>query len=136
MFGGCLSHRLTRGWPHRNHAAPSWSAGTVAMAGIFMRQPLMLLMTGLLAAASIAIALVASSLERPPATETTDSASVLAVYRFYEAVNDMISTGDPTSLHQFVHPDLHDLDARSEEHTSELQSPCNTISRLLLEKKK
>jgi hypothetical protein len=81
------------------------------MAGIFMRQPLMLLMTGLLAAASIAIALVASSLERPPATETTDSASVLAVYRFYEAVNDMISTGDPTSLHQFVHPDLHDLDA-------------------------
>src|SRR2546426_3629786 len=28
------------------------------------------------------------------------------------------------------------LDARSEEHTSELQSPCNLVCRLLLEKKK
>src|SRR2546426_6589065 len=30
----------------------------------------------------------------------------------------------------------HDLAARSEEHTSELQSPCNLVCRLLLEKKK
>src|SRR5256885_9735689 len=30
----------------------------------------------------------------------------------------------------------HELDARSEEHTSELQSPCNLVCRLLLEKKK
>src|SRR5256885_10786120 len=31
---------------------------------------------------------------------------------------------------------LHDgLDLRSEEHTSELQSPCNLVCRLLLEKK-
>src|SRR5256885_3779929 len=28
-----------------------------------------------------------------------------------------------------------DADARSEEHTSELQSPCNLVCRLLLEKK-
>src|SRR5688500_20082360 len=28
------------------------------------------------------------------------------------------------------------VDARSEEHTSELQSPCNLVCRLLLEKKK
>src|SRR5256885_5854221 len=28
------------------------------------------------------------------------------------------------------------LDTRSEEHTSELQSPCNLVCRLLLEKKK
>src|SRR5256885_9240114 len=28
------------------------------------------------------------------------------------------------------------LDVRSEEHTSELQSPCNLVCRLLLEKKK
>src|SRR3989454_1544278 len=32
-------------------------------------------------------------------------------------------------------PDLGD-DVRSEEHTSELQSPCNLVCRLLLEKKK
>src|SRR5256885_9805555 len=30
----------------------------------------------------------------------------------------------------------HPLCARSEEHTSELQSPCNLVCRLLLEKKK
>src|SRR5256885_8823669 len=30
----------------------------------------------------------------------------------------------------------HDLTLRSEEHTSELQSPCNLVCRLLLEKKK
>src|SRR3989454_6140043 len=29
-----------------------------------------------------------------------------------------------------------DLNSRSEEHTSELQSPCNLVCRLLLEKKK
>src|SRR2546426_3855510 len=38
-------------------------------------------------------------------------------------------------------PIIHDLegappDHRSEEHTSELQSPCNLVCRLLLEKKK
>src|SRR5256885_10905674 len=35
-------------------------------------------------------------------------------------------------------PPLHHLEARrrSEEHTSELQSPCNLVCRLLLEKKK
>src|SRR5256885_7112437 len=31
---------------------------------------------------------------------------------------------------------LRGLDLRSEEHTSELQSPCNLVCRLLLEKKK
>src|SRR2546426_8338003 len=31
---------------------------------------------------------------------------------------------------------LHSLVERSEEHTSELQSPCNLVCRLLLEKKK
>src|SRR2546426_6033884 len=31
---------------------------------------------------------------------------------------------------------LHQHDQRSEEHTSELQSPCNLVCRLLLEKKK
>src|SRR5256885_7313317 len=46
------------------------------------------------------------------------------------------------SAHERVFPgarDLHpacDARARSEEHTSELQSPCNLVCRLLLEKKK
>src|SRR2546426_5844552 len=33
-------------------------------------------------------------------------------------------------------PRLHGTAGRSEEHTSELQSPCNLVCRLLLEKKK
>src|SRR5205807_6920079 len=33
-------------------------------------------------------------------------------------------------------PDVVRVDHRSEEHTSELQSPCNLVCRLLLEKKK
>src|SRR5256885_12125187 len=32
--------------------------------------------------------------------------------------------------------DVHAVNTRSEEHTSELQSPCNLVCRLLLEKKK
>src|SRR5256885_5504624 len=32
--------------------------------------------------------------------------------------------------------DAEDVEVRSEEHTSELQSPCNLVCRLLLEKKK
>src|SRR5256885_11751846 len=35
-------------------------------------------------------------------------------------------------LREMCHPD--DRQARSEEHTSELQSPCNLVCRLLLEK--
>src|SRR2546426_8323975 len=42
------------------------------------------------------------------------------------------------SAHHHVRVDhvLLVLEARSEEHTSELQSPCNLVCRLLLEKKK
>src|SRR5256885_8585111 len=43
----------------------------------------------------------------------------------------------PQVLHgQWVVEHVQRLDHRSEEHTSELQSPCNLVCRLLLEKKK
>src|SRR5256885_4023287 len=38
-------------------------------------------------------------------------------------------------LRGFLHALGKSLEARSEEHTSELQSPCNLVCRLLLEKK-
>src|SRR5256885_12689523 len=38
--------------------------------------------------------------------------------------------------HFFISTQRHQLPVRSEEHTSELQSPCNLVCRLLLEKKK
>src|SRR5256885_12234844 len=47
--------------------------------------------------------------------------------------------GAAVELHRRpIEPDVRDvvLSARSEEHTSELQSPCNLVCRLLLEKKK
>src|SRR5256885_9438777 len=43
--------------------------------------------------------------------------------------------GQRTQVARFQLVGAHDLD-RSEEHTSELQSPCNLVCRLLLEKKK
>src|SRR5256885_13123041 len=41
-----------------------------------------------------------------------------------------------TPQRSLVFHDQNGLVARSEEHTSELQSPCNLVCRLLLEKKK
>src|SRR5574341_2482410 len=43
---------------------------------------------------------------------------------------------DPRLVEQGVHPLAGQVQRRSEEHTSELQSPTNLVCRLLLEKKK
>src|SRR2546426_5730511 len=63
----------------------------------------------------------------------------LAVHQQEAARGDGIRTGaeigDVGDALFFVHHQgFHDV--RSEEHTSELQSPCNLVCRLLLEKKK
>src|SRR2546426_2965334 len=48
-----------------------------------------------------------------------------------------VGQGVETALAQIVADELRvPIDWRSEEHTSELQSPCNLVCRLLLEKKK
>src|SRR5256885_8111937 len=46
-------------------------------------------------------------------------------------VYEMVDAGDGTKKLQ-----INASNCRSEEHTSELQSPCNLVCRLLLEKKK
>src|SRR5256885_5853257 len=53
-------------------------------------------------------------------------------YRVWTVGDDIswMKIGDDGYLHA-INPE-----ARSEEHTSELQSPCNLVCRLLLEKKK
>src|SRR5256885_11218178 len=48
--------------------------------------------------------------------------------------HQLVVQKQPQALAVRLHADLPDL--RSEEHTSELQSPCNLVCRLLLEKKK
>src|SRR2546426_2197024 len=45
-------------------------------------------------------------------------------------------TGDRAGRHRRARPADRAGSPRSEEHTSELQSPCNLVCRLLLEKKK
>src|SRR5256885_9628687 len=52
--------------------------------------------------------------------------------------NSMCSppSASPTTNHQPPQPSTSQPKPRSEEHTSELQSPCNLVCRLLLEKKK
>src|SRR2546426_4872180 len=52
--------------------------------------------------------------------------------RLLEGGDGVLLDHEPAFLHQRI---AHAA-ARSEEHTSELQSPCNLVCRLLLEKKK
>src|SRR5256885_11981449 len=48
----------------------------------------------------------------------------------------VVAARGPLRAHHADVAALADARARSEEHTSELQSPCNLVCRLLLEKKK
>src|SRR5256885_7755182 len=60
----------------------------------------------------------------------------------FRSVNPVVAREGGRILGEPVHASLADAAAalaaqgRSEEHTSELQSPCNLVCRLLLEKKK
>src|SRR2546426_8133107 len=51
---------------------------------------------------------------------------------------DLLTGGPPCQAFSILgqRNSFHDPRGRSEEHTSELQSPCNLVCRLLLEKKK
>src|SRR5256885_15969378 len=71
-------------------------------------------------------------LERPELPETIRGESKLVldeIGRLSSKLNQLL---------QFSRPAIRGggVQARSEEHTSELQSPCNLVCRLLLEKKK
>src|SRR5256885_8209202 len=76
-------------------------------------------------------------IRRPPRSTlfpyTTLFRSVRPVHR--DSADDVVQLQD--ALHEFAREaNQHARDERSEEHTSELQSPCNLVCRLLLEKKK
>ena len=53
------------------------------------------------------------------------------VFKYYYDMKGRQKSGK-----SFLKDNLFFVDSRSEEHTSELQSPCNLVCRLLLEKKK
>src|SRR5256885_12061345 len=59
---------------------------------------------------------------------------MMTIRRFEERVQEEFSKGGiPGFVHLYAGEEA---SARSEEHTSELQSPCNLVCRLLLEKTK
>src|SRR2546426_9252306 len=61
---------------------------------------------------------------------------VSPLMRTVESVGATLVTCDNTRLSASEEPMISSNIDRSEEHTSELQSPCNLVCRLLLEKKK
>src|SRR2546426_6826101 len=71
------------------------------------------------------------------ATRTTIRASTLLSASTHESTAPPSTAREPDeSPTASLTPTTARLAARSEEHTSELQSPCNLVCRLLLEKKK
>src|SRR5690348_17358761 len=69
-----------------------------------------------------------------PVTRTHDACAPM--YETAHAGNAADDHADGAGLVQFVAGHCVSADARSEEHTSELQSPVHLVCRLLLEKKK
>src|SRR2546426_6319441 len=62
--------------------------------------------------------------------------SVGYLSRFFQCAGQALPSTLSTPSQKFVFYLSDEIFARSEEHTSELQSPCNLVCRLLLEKKK
>src|SRR2546426_8678885 len=78
-------------------------------------------------------------IRRPPRSTlfpyTTLFRSIFEDYEALDEVFELAEVARPDVAHGRVHQMFGGL-LRSEEHTSELQSPCNLVCRLLLEKKK
>src|SRR5256885_11037023 len=55
--------------------------------------------------------------------------------RLRPGVSVAVAQADTDGIYQHLLPEMLRKMGRSEEHTSELQSPCNLVCRLLLEKK-
>src|SRR5256885_4720056 len=80
---------------------------------------------------------VAQHLERLARQHAGDLVVTMPVARRTgEDGNDDLGSKPPHHLEYVAEQRVAGPEARSEEHTSELQSPCNLVCRLLLEKKK
>jgi hypothetical protein len=71
-----------------------------------MHRPLLLLSVVVLGIASLGMVSMATSLGRSPTTHTPSARDVSTVLRYYDAVNEMIATGEPEPLRAVLHADL------------------------------
>src|SRR5205807_8100917 len=72
-----------------------------------------------------------------PAIYTLSLHDALPIYADHTlAFMDFVRDHSPNEEYTEAHEQYRGFVLRSEEHTSELQSPCNLVCRLLLEKKK
>jgi hypothetical protein len=71
-----------------------------------MHRPLLLMAVIVLALASLAVARLSASLESAPVTRTASARDVSTVLQYYDAVNEMIATGDPAPLREVLHADI------------------------------
>src|SRR3989454_8356127 len=71
---------------------------------------------------------------RPPRPSSESTTIFVVFWTTSGAISSSIDRARSRLLHRVLEPP-EPGDLRSEEHTSELQSPCNLVCRLLLEKK-
>src|SRR5215467_4117315 len=97
---------------------------------------------GVAAVITLGVASTACWAQEPPSAPTpqnTPEARPLPVLNYAKPVSHFPNPIGPYTPRHVAPPNLANtarIDGRSEEHTSELQSPCNLVCRLLLEKKK
>src|SRR3989454_2115327 len=77
-----------------------------------------------------------TTLFRSLADRRDERFAALAVEPFGHVENEIGASEDEVLRKELVGFESDDAAERSEEHTSELQSPCNLVCRLLLEQKK
>jgi SnoaL-like protein len=75
-----------------------------------MHRPILLLVTTLLGVSSILAAMASVSIESAATVTASVQEDITTVRRYYDALNDMIATGDPALLREVVHPELIDLE--------------------------
>src|SRR3989454_8600620 len=76
-------------------------------------------------------------IRRPPRSTLFPYTTLFRSPEFRYVYHEVIEEAQHSLMFQeFVNRSGFDIPGRSEEHTSELQSPCNLVCRLLLEKKK
>src|SRR5256885_13273130 len=72
-------------------------------------------------------------IRRPPRSTLFPYTTLFRSVEIVSAISVRLLMEKPA---RYITPKVPISDSRSEEHTSELQSPCNLVCRLLLEKKK